>query len=186
MDSLTRSVRSFRRILAHGQDDRHGDEDADTGNRHGRTTVSVTVTPVVEANSETGDAFQEHHKKPWALFSRSSLRRSRSGGATTSSPQVPKLPLLYALAKSWAWEAVSFRCQTHPEEASEIYVDEYNLDNILHWMLIGKPPIAPIRAVLSTNPILAQCRNRRGLLPLHGTCVDRTIRQVILDVLTTC
>ena len=26
------------------------------------------------------------------------------------------MPFLYSLARSWAWDAVTYRCRTHPEE----------------------------------------------------------------------
>lgn len=78
------------------------------------------------------------------------------------------MPLLYALARSWAWEAVTFRCKTHPHEVSEAFIDELG-ETILHWACLGKPPVDSILAILQVRPEMAQARNRKGQLPLHGT-----------------
>jgi hypothetical protein len=78
------------------------------------------------------------------------------------------MPLLYALAKSWAWGAVEFRCQTHPEEAAMNWTDSHG-DNVLHWSVFGKPPLSPVQNILTACPDLAKVRNNRGLFPLHGT-----------------
>jgi len=45
-------------------------------------------------------------------------------------------PLAYALARSWAWPALSFRCQIYPEEISNIIQDERG-ETILHWTCLG-------------------------------------------------
>jgi hypothetical protein len=78
------------------------------------------------------------------------------------------MPLLYGLAKSWAWEAVAYRCETHPGEAVMNWTDKHG-DNVVHWSVIGKPPLAPIQNILTASPDLAKVRNNRGLFPLHGT-----------------
>jgi hypothetical protein len=77
------------------------------------------------------------------------------------------MPLLYALAKSWAWGAVEFRCETHPEEAAMNWTDIHG-DNILHWAVFGKPPLSPVQNILRACPDLAKVRNNKGLFPLHG------------------
>jgi hypothetical protein len=78
------------------------------------------------------------------------------------------MPLLYGLAKSWAWDAVAYRCESHPEEAIMNWTDHHG-DNVVHWSVIGKPPLAPIQNILTASPDLAKVRNNRGLFPLHGT-----------------
>jgi hypothetical protein len=78
------------------------------------------------------------------------------------------MPLLYSLARSWAWEAVTFRCQTHPEEAAMNWTDSHG-ENVLHWSVFGRPPISPVLAMCSACPDLAKVRNNKGMLPLHGT-----------------
>jgi hypothetical protein len=78
------------------------------------------------------------------------------------------MPLLYGLAKSWAWDAVVYRCETHPGEATMNWIDSHG-DNVLHWSVFGKPPLAPIQNILTASTDLAKVRNNRGLFPLHGT-----------------
>jgi hypothetical protein len=80
----------------------------------------------------------------------------------------PSMPLLYGLARSWAWEAVCFRCQTHPHEASAAITDHRG-DNVLHWTVFGHPPEHVVSALLTACPTLAAHANRQGLYPLHGT-----------------
>ena len=77
------------------------------------------------------------------------------------------LPLLYSLAKSWAWQAVWFRCRTHPQEASEVYVNE-NGENVLHWTVFGNPTPEVVRELLKACPQLACKPNNEGQYPLHG------------------
>ena len=79
-------------------------------------------------------------------------------------------PLAYALARSWAWPALTFRCGTHPEEVSEIIRDERG-ETILHWTLLGKPPLETVVAILNVCPEMAQVRNTSGHLPLHGKLI---------------
>lgn len=76
--------------------------------------------------------------------------------------------LLFALARSWAWDAVTFRCETHPDEVTADSRD-YLGDTVLHWVAFGSPPLAPVEALLRICPDLAKAKNRKGLLPLHGT-----------------
>ena len=61
------------------------------------------------------------------------------------------MPLLYSLARSWAWEAVDFRCHTHPDEASAAHRD-YLGDTCLHWAVFGRPPIRTVRWARSFGP----------------------------------
>ena len=76
-------------------------------------------------------------------------------------------PLAYALARSWAWPALTFRCTTHPEEVASNIQDERG-ETILHWTCLGKPPIDTVQAILNVCPVMAQTRNISGHLPLHG------------------
>ena len=81
------------------------------------------------------------------------------------------LPLLYSLAKSWAWQAVWFRCRTHPQEASAEYVDQRG-DNALHWVAFGNPTTAVVSELLKACPALARKPNHEGFYPLHGKNVS--------------
>lgn len=89
-----------------------------------------------------------------------------------------QLTFLYALTKRWAWEAVAFRCQTHPHEATTREQD-VNGDTILHWACFGSPPLYVIEAILHACPELATIRNTKGLLPLHTACCYRASPEVI-------
>jgi hypothetical protein len=95
-------------------------------------------------------------------------------GDTNTSTDGRTLPLLYTLARGWAWEAVAFRCQSHPEEADASLTD-YHGDNVLHWSAFGRPPLAPIDALLRVSPGLARTRNKKGLFPLHGTSMSMRV-----------
>ena len=83
------------------------------------------------------------------------------------SEEPASLPLLYSLARSWAWQAVWFRCRTHPEEASPAHVDA-NGDNVLHWAAFGSGNQDAMRELLSVCPDLAAHANNKGFYPLHG------------------
>jgi hypothetical protein len=122
------------------RDERRRDRDRNNG---GRTTLSVQIT-----DAARGDTHESHK-----------VDRHTCDGTP--------MPLLYALAKSWAWEAVAFRCQTHPEEAAMNWTDSHG-DSILHWSVFGKPPLSAIQNILTACPDLAKARNNRGFLPLHG------------------
>ena len=78
-----------------------------------------------------------------------------------------RLPLLYALCRRWAWPAVTFRCESHPEEASVTHRDN-NGDTVLHWACFGNPPLDTVQALLTADPQLASARNHKGDLPIHG------------------
>ena len=99
---------------------------------------------------------------------------------SSNSPGQSSTPtLLYQLAKRWAWEAVAFRCETHPDEV--LYVDENDDtgDTILHWTCFGTPPLHVVEAILTVAPELAKIPNRQGNLPLHTACYYRASPQVI-------
>jgi ankyrin repeat protein len=92
--------------------------------------------------------------------------------ATVSVEDRGRLPLLYSLSRNWAWEAINFRCRTHPEEASADLIDARG-DNILHWCAFGHPPINTIETILAVSPQLAAVKNKQGQTPLHGTVLCR-------------
>jgi hypothetical protein len=75
------------------------------------------------------------------------------------------IPLLFALCRQWAWNAIEFRCHTHPEEAA-YHDDEGN--TALHWVVFGKPPVSVVNALLTACPLIVRSCNRRGEFPLHG------------------
>ena len=96
------------------------------------------------------------------------------------------LPLLYYLAKRWAWIPLEHRCITHPHEVSTDHIDKITGDTILHWVVFGNPPFSVVKALLDVCPQLAQTPNYMGSLPLHGTymyvcvymllpCFDHTV-----------
>lgn len=88
------------------------------------------------------------------------------------------MPLLYSLARSWAWEAVIFRCQTHPHEASADFRDNLG-DTCLHWMVFGRPPLRAVQAVLAACPQTARTVNDAGQYALHVACSYRASAHVI-------
>lgn len=88
-------------------------------------------------------------------------------GTIIANSTQQSLPLLYSLAKSWAWQPVWFRCRTHPQEASADYVNE-NGDNVLHWTVFGNPTPEVVRELLKACPQLACKPNNEGQYPLHG------------------
>lgn len=102
---------------------------------------------------------------------------SETAGATAKSK-----PLAYALARSWAWSALTFRCSTHPEEISDICLDERG-ESILHWTCLGKPPIETVQAILDVCPKMARVRNMCGHLPLHVAIGYRASVEVIRSLL---
>jgi Ankyrin repeats (many copies) len=92
------------------------------------------------------------------------------------------LPLLYSLARGWAWEAVTFRCTSHPHEVDVKYRD-YRGDTILHWVAFGRPPHEAVHELLVKCPKLAQTPNYSGTLPLHVACSYRASSMVIQEIL---
>jgi len=91
---------------------------------------------------------------------------------------ISAIPLLYALCKQWAWPAITFRCETHPQEASAQFTDERG-DTALHWVVFGKPPVAVIHALVKACPALAFTSNRGGQLPIHVAASYRASGAVI-------
>jgi hypothetical protein len=98
--------------------------------------------------------------------SRSRKKRAQESDETTADTAT-STPLVYALARSWAWPALKFRCESHPHEVSELYVDERG-ETILHWACLGKPPVETVQAILEACPVLARMKNQAGHLPLHS------------------
>lgn len=92
------------------------------------------------------------------------------------------MPLAYALARSWAWPALKFRCETHPQEVAEIAVDSRG-ETILHWTCLGKPPIETVQAILDVCPFMAEVRNMVGHLPLHVAISYRASVEVVRALL---
>jgi ankyrin repeat protein len=101
---------------------------------------------------------------------------------TSTNNTTTKLSFLYTLAKQWAWEAVIFRCQTHPHEARADIVDASG-DTMLHWTCFGSPPLHVVQALLETCPDLAKVANLQGNLPLHVACSYRASGQIIRTLL---
>jgi hypothetical protein len=136
-------IAAFYHRRRRDRDGRRQDRDR---NSESRATFSVQITDAARGKTPT----QETHKADRQLC------------------DARPMPLLYGLAKSWAWDAVAFRCETHPGEATMNWTDNHG-DNVLHWSVIGKPPLSPIQNILAASPDLAKVRNNRGLFPLHGT-----------------
>jgi hypothetical protein len=113
---------------------------------------------------------------PMITMFRASSRESQHGGISNDNTNynttagTTTLPLLYTLARSWAWTAVAFRCQTHPHEVSTEVVDHRG-DNPLHWTAFGNPPMEVVQALLQVCPALAKQPNHQGLYPLHGMSI---------------
>jgi hypothetical protein len=82
-------------------------------------------------------------------------------------PKESEYTFLHALSRNWAWEAIVYRCESHPSEASDKYVDTDG-DNALHWVSFGRPPANVVRGLLSVCPDLVKRKNMQGLTPLHG------------------
>jgi ankyrin repeat protein len=101
------------------------------------------------------------------------LENNRRGQPTSTS-----LSLLYLLCKQWAWNAVTFRCETHPDEASAAFRDE-NGDTALHWVVFGNPPLDVIEALLNACPALASTPNDVGNLPIHVAAAYRASGNVV-------
>ena len=76
------------------------------------------------------------------------------------------MPLLFNLCRRWAWPAIAFRCQTHPDDAA---AQDANGDTALHWAVFGNPPLVVVEALLTACPGLAAIANNDGRIPLHGT-----------------
>jgi Ankyrin repeats (many copies) len=122
-------------------------------------------------------------KSRW-LAHRASAGSRHQPNATTESAEDDdnSLPLLFFLARSWAWEAISFRCTTHPNEVEVQYRDTHG-DTCLHWVAFGRPPVSTVKALLSACPELARTPNFAGTLPLHVACSYRASPSVIQEIL---
>eukprot|EP00539_Tryblionella_compressa_P003517 CAMPEP_0178732630 /NCGR_PEP_ID=MMETSP0744-20121128/367_1 /TAXON_ID=913974 /ORGANISM="Nitzschia punctata, Strain CCMP561" /LENGTH=439 /DNA_ID=CAMNT_0020384765 /DNA_START=332 /DNA_END=1652 /DNA_ORIENTATION=+ len=87
-----------------------------------------------------------------------------------------ELGLLFCLAKSWAWPAVSHRCETHPWEANATNKEG---DSALHFAVFGKAPLDPVKSLLKVCPELVMVKNSHGQLPLHLACCYRSSSEVL-------
>jgi ankyrin repeat protein len=85
---------------------------------------------------------------------------------------------LYSLASRWAWNAVIFRCETHPQECDVKYRDGAG-DTVLHWACFGVAPLNVVEALLEVCPDLAKAQNHIGHLPLHVACSYRASCSII-------
>ena len=90
------------------------------------------------------------------------------------------MPFLYSLARSWAWDAVTFRCRTHPQEAA---ATDYLGDTALHWAALGKAPRSTVQALLDVYPEAARVANQSGQTPLHVACSYRATSAVVEAIL---
>ena len=98
--------------------------------------------------------------------------------ATIQQSVPTSLSFLYSLATRWAWPAVAFRCDTHPQEVL-LKEQDTSGDTILHWSCFGSPPAYAVEAILEICPELAAMRNYKGFLPLHTACCYRASAGVI-------
>lgn len=83
---------------------------------------------------------------------------------------------LLIVARSWAWGAVAYRCQTHPQEAE---VADPKGDTTLHWACFGNCPATTVELILKANPAQAQALNVKGQFPLHVACSYRASTETI-------
>ncbi|CAB9509874.1 expressed unknown protein [Seminavis robusta] len=125
------------------------------------------------------EALQERQRQRRAKKSRRRSAKEQNNGTTNTTAS---MPLTYALARSWAWPALKFRCETHPHEVSELSVDARG-ETILHWACLGKPPVDTIQAILAVCPELARVRNNVGHLPLHVAISYRSSVDVVRALL---
>jgi hypothetical protein len=117
------------------------------------------------------------HRRRSSRETRASVNSTIDDSAMDESANTT-MPLLYSLARSWAWEAVAFRCQTHPHEASA-HIRDYLGDTCLHWTVFGRPPTRAVQAILAACPDTARTANDAGLYPLHVACSYRASAEVI-------
>ena len=94
----------------------------------------------------------------------------------------PSISFLYSLATRWAWNAVTYRCETHPSEADVSFRDDSG-DTCLHWACFGVAPLYVVEKLLSTCPDLVRATNNMGQLPLHLACSYRASVEVIRTLL---
>ncbi|GAX09319.1 hypothetical protein FisN_6Lh311 [Fistulifera solaris] len=121
-------------------------------------------------------------RKTYPLFAVRQIANAYAARAKAACPPEcdPTMPLLYALARSWAWDAVAYRCQTHPQEAE---VADEKGDTTLHWACFGNCPAATVELILQANPSQAKVVNIKGELPLHLACSYRASSETIRVVL---
>jgi hypothetical protein len=129
------------------------------------------------SHNEGGGAQRHVHRRRYSRETRSSVNAAIDETTTEDSADTT-MPLVYSLARSWAWEAVAFRCQTHPHEASAKYRD-YLGDTCLHWTVFGRPLTRAVQAILAACPETARTANDAGLYPLHVACSYRASAEVI-------
>lgn len=132
--------------------------------RHRKGSGDRSRTGDFQPDGVVNDSFRSIGMK----ITDASRGNSRKGQDTGAESCQQHLPLLYSLARTWAWKAVEFRCQTHPHEADPSVFDETTGDTVLHWCVFGRPPLEVVTALLETSPGLARAANHRGLLPIHG------------------
>lgn len=83
---------------------------------------------------------------------------------------------LKPLARSWAWGAVAYRCQTHPQEAE---VTDQRGDTTLHWACFGNCPAETVELVIQANPAQVYAVNSKGQFALHVACSYRASPETI-------
>jgi hypothetical protein len=123
------------------------------------------------STSAENDAWSNVHLPSITITSRresSSPRQQQTQKRHSNQQMQSELPMVFSLARNWAFPAVAFRCQTNPEEASSAWMDEQG-DNALHWVVFGNPPLYVVEELLRACPNLASRRNKQRTLPLHGT-----------------
>ena len=83
------------------------------------------------------------------------------------------------LAKSWAWNAIIHRCQTHPDEV-KFARDIKTGDNILHWCTFGNSSVDVINAVLNVHyDAIKETNYITNNLPIHVACSYRASNDVM-------
>lgn len=131
-----------------------------------------------------GTAECENSNEPRVVVTTRNLEEQQVGVCSSPGEVVPSLirnetfSFLYNLTRRWAWQAVAFRCQTHPDEATLLEQDS-NGDSILHWACFGSPPLFVVEAILKASPELIKVRNARGCLPLHTACLYRASSNIV-------
>jgi hypothetical protein len=171
-----------RRRYVEGDDDRHCSEDTvyirpsiRMGNKkEGMLSTSRWFASQGRSHEPSGDQQQQNQTQ-----NDSSIIPTVDVKNNTDNSD---LPLLYSLARSWAWEAVTFRCTTHPQEV-DVKFRDYRGDTSLHWAAFGRPPIETVHALLQACPDMARTPNFSGTLPLHVACSYRASSAVIQEIL---
>jgi len=132
--------------------------------QHSSSRPSVRVTPLgSSSNTNTNNNTSTNNNTPLGV-----------------TDMEKNMPFLYSLARSWAWDAVTFRCRTHPQEAA---ATDYLGDTALHWAALGKAPRSTVQALLQAYPEAARVANQSGLTPLHVACSYRASSAVVEAIL---